>query len=176
MFVWAATLLAHGCPIQAIVAAFGLDEWTVSRWHEEAGGQCRRRVHEHVVGAGRVELSQMQADEIRVKAVGGVFWLASAIEARSRLWLDGLISTRRDRELIRALLFRVRRSGCVRAILLCTDGLLGYAKQAKKIFGERILTGGRGRPRLVLPEGVMLAQVIKRYEGRRVVDVVRTMG
>src|SRR5215216_276261 len=45
MFVWAATLLAHGCPIQAIVAAFGLDERTVSRWHKEAGGQCRR-VHE----------------------------------------------------------------------------------------------------------------------------------
>ena len=26
------TLLAHGCPVQAIVAAFGLDERTVARW------------------------------------------------------------------------------------------------------------------------------------------------
>lgn len=26
------TLLAYGCPVQAIVAAFGLDERTVARW------------------------------------------------------------------------------------------------------------------------------------------------
>lgn len=31
------TLLAHGCPLQAIVAAFALDERTVARWGREAG-------------------------------------------------------------------------------------------------------------------------------------------
>ena len=36
------TLLAHGCPPQAIVAAFGLDERTVARYQAEAGAQCRR--------------------------------------------------------------------------------------------------------------------------------------
>lgn len=36
------TLLAYGSPIQAIVAAFGLDERTVTRWQKEAGSQCRR--------------------------------------------------------------------------------------------------------------------------------------
>ncbi len=41
------TLLAHGCPLRAIVAAFGLDERTVARWEREAGMQCQR-VHEHV--------------------------------------------------------------------------------------------------------------------------------
>src|SRR4051812_15258084 len=40
------TLLAHGCPVQAIVAAFGLDERTVARYQAEAAAQCRR-VHEH---------------------------------------------------------------------------------------------------------------------------------
>ncbi len=54
------TLLAYGSPIQAIVAAFGLDERTVARWQREAGSQCRR-VHEHLVEAGNVELSQVQA-------------------------------------------------------------------------------------------------------------------
>lgn len=44
------TLLAHGCPVQAIVAAFGLDERTVTRWQRGAGFQCRR-VHEHLVEA-----------------------------------------------------------------------------------------------------------------------------
>ncbi len=34
------TLLAYGCPMQAIVAAFGLDERTVGRWAREAGTQC----------------------------------------------------------------------------------------------------------------------------------------
>lgn len=31
------TLLAHGCPLRAIVAAFGLHERTVARWEKEAG-------------------------------------------------------------------------------------------------------------------------------------------
>ena len=33
-----ATLLAYGCPVQAIVAAFELDERTVARWQRESGG------------------------------------------------------------------------------------------------------------------------------------------
>lgn len=47
------TLLAHGCPLQAIVAAFDLDERTVARWQRESGSQCRR-VHEHLVETGRL--------------------------------------------------------------------------------------------------------------------------
>jgi transposase-like protein len=172
LFVWVVTLLAHGCPVQAIVAAFSLDERTVWRWHKEAGEQCRR-VHEHVVEAGQVDLLQVQADEIRVKAVGSIFWMACAIEVKSRLWLAGVVAGSRDRDLIRSLIFRVRLCGYVGRLLLCTDGLSSYQKQAKRIFRERLLTGRRGRPRLVLPEGVMIAQVIKQCEGRRVVDVIR---
>ena len=48
LFVLVVTLLCHGCPPQAIVAAFGLDERTVARWQARAGAQCRR-VHEHLV-------------------------------------------------------------------------------------------------------------------------------
>jgi transposase-like protein len=33
------TLLAHGCPLQAIVVAFGVDERTVASWLARAGGQ-----------------------------------------------------------------------------------------------------------------------------------------
>src|SRR5688500_12371454 len=97
------TLLAHGCPVQAIVAAFGLDERTVARWQARAGSQCRR-VHDHLVQAGRVELGQVQADELRVRIVGGVLWLASALAVPSRLWLGGVVSATRDGALIRALL------------------------------------------------------------------------
>src|SRR5215212_106032 len=65
------TLLAYGCPPQAIVAAFSLDERTVSRWQRESGRQCWR-VHEHIVEAGGVLLGQVQADELRIRIVGGV--------------------------------------------------------------------------------------------------------
>lgn len=166
-------LLAHGCPPQAIVAAFSLDERTVGRWQTEAGAQCRR-VHEHLVEAGRVDLGQVQADELRVKAVGGVLWLAAAMEVGSRLWLGGAVSERRDRSLIRALLGRVRACGSTAAgVLLCTDGLASYPKEALRLFREALHTGGRGRPRLILPEGVMVAQVIKRYAKRRVKEVLQ---
>ncbi len=36
------TLLCHGCPVQAIIAAFGLDERTVAAWQERAGQHCQR--------------------------------------------------------------------------------------------------------------------------------------
>jgi transposase-like protein len=166
------TLLAHGCPLRAIVAAFGLDERTVARWEREAGMQCRR-VHQHIVEAGRVELGQVQADELRVRVVGGVMWLAGALEVKSRLWLGGVVSLSRDRDLIRALLSRVRTCGLVRAVLLCTDGLASYPKAAIHLFREPLRTGRAGRPRLILPEGVIIAQVIKRYARRRVIGVVR---
>jgi transposase-like protein len=42
------TLLSHGCPTQAIVAAFGVDERTVAAWLTRAGQHCER-VHPHVV-------------------------------------------------------------------------------------------------------------------------------
>jgi len=38
LFVLVVTLLCHGCPPQAIVAAFGLDERTVAAWLATAGG------------------------------------------------------------------------------------------------------------------------------------------
>ena len=48
------TLLAYGSPIQAIVAALGLDERTVTRWQKEAGLQCwRSRECGAFAGSGR---------------------------------------------------------------------------------------------------------------------------
>src|ERR1043165_9603365 len=39
------TLLAYGCPIQAIVQAYGLDERTVANWRDRAGKHCQQ-VHQ----------------------------------------------------------------------------------------------------------------------------------
>src|SRR5437763_11796339 len=129
------TLLAHGCPPRAIVAAFGLDERTVARYQREAGAQCRR-VHEHLVQAGRVTLGQVQADELRVRVVGGIVWLAMSISVASRLWLGGAVSQRRDRALIRTALARVVVCGPVATLLLCTDGLASYPRHALRLFRQ----------------------------------------
>lgn len=165
------TLLAYGCPVQAIVASFGLDERTIARWQRESGHQCRR-VHERIVQAGGVLLDHVQADELRIRIMGGVLWLASAISVSSRLWLGGVVRIRRDRRLIRLLLQRVRACGAFGSLLLCTDGLSSYPKQALSVLRYPERTGRRGRPRLLLPEGLMVAQVLKQYARRRVIGVV----
>jgi transposase-like protein len=70
LFVIVVTLLAHGCPLQAIVAAFGLDPRTVANWQEQVGEQCRQ-VHEHIIKQSQLDLGQVQADEIKVKIQQG---------------------------------------------------------------------------------------------------------
>src|SRR5438445_13789216 len=118
------TLLAHGCPVQAIVAAFGFDERTIAAWWARSGRQGQA-VHEYLVEQPR-DLGQVQADELRVKQQGGQVWLAMAMTARTRLWLGGEVSEQRDMPLIRRLIERVRRCAAPRPLLVCTDGLRTY--------------------------------------------------
>jgi len=63
-------LLAHGCPLQAIVAAFGFDERTIADWGARSGHQGQA-VHEYLVEQPR-DWGQGQADELRVKQQGGM--------------------------------------------------------------------------------------------------------
>lgn len=70
LMVIVATLIAHGCPLQAIVAAFKLDERTVMDWQVRTGEHCQQ-VHEHLVQQPR-DLEHVQGDEIRVKGQGKV--------------------------------------------------------------------------------------------------------
>ena len=95
------------------------------------------------------------------------------MEVNSRLWLGGGVSRHRDRELIRRLLIGVRGCGPVERILLVTDGLASYARQALHVFREPLHNGKVGRPRLVLATTVMVARIKKRYERGRVVEVIR---
>mgnify|MGYP001029525323 FL=1 len=137
------TLLAYGCPVQAIVMAFGLDERTVQSWQRRSGKHCQQ-VHEHLVEQPR-ELGQVQADEIRVKMQGLIVWMAMAIQVSNRLWLGGVISQHRDRHLLRALLQRVRRCARCRPLLFCVDGCRAYIDAIRKAFREPI-PGRSGRP------------------------------
>src|SRR5260370_8227546 len=91
-------LLAFGCPVQAIVQAYGLDERTVASWRDRAGKQCQR-VHQAIVEQGQLDLVHVQADEIRVKGHRMIAWMAMALMVSTRLWLGRLGSPVRDRTL-----------------------------------------------------------------------------
>jgi transposase-like protein len=166
------TLLTHGCPTQAIVAAFGLDERTVSAWLHRAG-QHAQQVHVHLVQQRQVDLQHVQADELWVKLVGRRVWQAMAMAVPSRLWLGGVISSPRDRHLIMRLVQQVRACAGTLAILVCVDGLASYVTAFQRSFRHRVATGKPGRPRLEPEPGLLIGQVIKQYAQRRVLAVKR---
>ena len=167
------TLIANGCPVQAIVAAFQVDERTIMAWQESSGQHCQR-VHQHLVQQPR-ELEHVQADEIRVKAQGKVLWMAMAIMVQTRLWLGGVVSEHRNQSLIIELIQIVRACALARPMLFCVDGLRSYVKAIQLVFRTPLPTGKRGRPRLISWPAIHIGQVIKRYEGKRVVDVTHRM-
>ncbi len=190
------TLLSHGCPLHAIVAAFGLDERTVASWQQRAGAQCQR-VHQHLVQVGQVDLQHVQVDEIYVRTCTvappaevagapqsapatpedagstGRIWQAMAMAVPSRLWLGGIISVHRDKALICTLALQIRACALTTTVLVCVDGLSSYVGAIKHAFSDRVLTGKQGRPPRVCSPGLLLAQVVKTSAKRRVVDVSR---
>ena len=168
------TLLAYGCPLQAIVAAFGIDERAVGSWQQRAGEHCQQ-VHQQLVQSPR-DLGQVQADEIQVKYQGGIDWLAMAMAVPTRLWLAGVVSTCRDGALIRRLIQQVHQCALYRPLLLCVDGLAAYVSTIRQVFRTPIFTGKRGRPQLRLWHHLCIVQVIKQYpqkQPRRVMGVIR---
>jgi transposase-like protein/IS1 family transposase len=167
-------LLAYGCPVQAIVRAYGLDERTVADWQKRAGGHCQQ-VHHAIIEKGKVDTHHVQADEIRAKGRKMVVWMAMAIDATSRLWMAGVVSMRRDRALADRLLHHVRLCcQAVRALLVCTDGWAAYPNSIMRAFRDKVKkTAGRGRCCLELWPDLCIATVIKRTEKKRVVEVTR---
>jgi transposase-like protein len=165
------TWLAHGCPLQAIVAAFRLDERTVADWWARAGQQGQA-VQAYLVEQPR-DLGHVQADEIRVKTQGGIVWMALAMMVRTRLWLAGEVSAQRDMPLIRRLIERARRGAVHRPRLFCTDGLCSDSRAIRETFRDPVYTGVQGRPRVRPWRHRGIAQVVKRDAQRRVVAVER---
>jgi hypothetical protein len=61
LIVMVVALLTYGCPVQAIVHAFGLDERTVAHWRDRAGIPCQQ-VHQQLIEQGQLDLMHVQAD------------------------------------------------------------------------------------------------------------------
>ncbi len=166
------TLVCHGCPTQAIVAAFGLDERTVAAWLARGGTQAQR-VHEHLVQPGQIDLGHVQADELWGKLVGRKVWMALALAVPARLWLGGAISAHRDLALITGLVQQVRACAVTTGILVCVDGLASYVTAFQQTFLERTQALGAGLWQLALPSGFRLGQLVKAHRRRRLIGLTR---
>ena len=155
-------LLAYGCPVPAIVKAFGLDERTVCAWQARAGQHCQH-LHEHLVENSQHDLQHVQADEIKVKTQKGTVWMALAIWVPTRLWLGGVISPKRDLDLIQALADKVRHMALCRSLLLAVDGLASYVSAFRNAFRSKFprLAGETGRCKLVSWQNIAIVQVVK---------------
>jgi transposase-like protein/IS1 family transposase len=176
LIVIVVTLLAYGCPIQAIVHAYGLDERTVASWRDRAGLHCQQ-VHQALVEQGSLDLIHVQADEIRVKGRAMIAWMGLAMMVSTRLWLAGVVSHTRERSLADRLLQQVRR--CAQgpaALLVATDGWAAYPNSIQRAFREKVkVTVGRGRACLQVWSQLCIATVIKRSVNKQVVEVTRKM-
>src|SRR5436309_12815501 len=77
--------------------------------------------------------------------------------------------------LSRLLIERVKRAASRRPWLGGPDGLVSYIRAIRETLREPVHTGQGGRPRLRPWRNILIAQVIKRYERRRVVETERRL-
>ena len=170
------TLLSYGCPVQAIVHAFDLDERTVASWRDRAGAHCEQ-VHQALVESGKLDLVHVQADEIRVKGRKMVAWMGLAMMVPTRLWLAGSVSMTRDKGLADALMQQVRRAAqALRPLLVLTDGWAAYPGSIRRAFRSKVKKmAGVGRASLEVWPHLHIGTVIKRTEKKRVVEITRQM-
>ncbi len=130
------TLLAYGCPIQAIVHAFGVDERTVASWRDRAGRHCEQ-VHHALIEQGTLDLVHVQADEIRVKGRSMMAWMGLSMMVSTRLWLGGVVSLTRDTALADRMMRQVRAcSQATCALLVSTDGWAAYPNSITRAFRD----------------------------------------
>jgi hypothetical protein len=163
-------LVAYGCPTSAIVAAFGLDERTVARWLQRAGDHAYVF---HRQQMRRLDLGQVQVDEMRLKVQGLVLWVAMALAVGSRLWLGVVCSPTRDKALAQQIMTWVYGWALQVPLLISFDGWTAYPSACARVFREECYNG-RGRARLVAWACLTRVRLVKhtpkgRFRPRRLV-------
>jgi hypothetical protein len=154
------TLLAYGCPAQAIVEAYGIDRRTVQAWSSKAGKQCRG-VHDQTVGGQKWDLQHVQVDEIKARIQGSVLWVTLALMVSTRLWLGVSTDRLRSKDMIVSCLRQVARSALCRPLLIAVDGLNMYQTALKKAFRSQHPLGKGGRLKWVSWPNLLMTQVVK---------------
>lgn len=170
------TLLAFGGPPSALMAAFFLDERTISAWHRKAGIHAKG-VQETQVCQGGLALGQVQADELCVNTQRGKVWMATAMSVFSRLFLWGEVSAHRDRPLIERVMGKVRQAAASvpQAVLFAIDGFSAYPRAILKTFYTPLHTGKPGRPRHLPWPDLHIVQVVKTHSGRKLKEITRRL-
>jgi transposase-like protein len=170
------TLLAFGCPVAAIVAAFYLDERTVLSWQRKAS-QHGQRVQAMMAQHHPVELGQVQPDELCVTTQHGKVWVATAVSVFSRLFLGGAVSPHRDYHLIDRLMDQIYQVAAAipQTVLFAVDGFSAYPKAILKRFYTKRYTGKPGRPRHLPWPDLHIVQVVKSRRGRKLKEVARNL-
>jgi hypothetical protein len=114
------------------------------------------------------DLEQVQADEIKAKTQLGTLWIAMAIWVSTRLWMGGVVSPKRDMDLIQSLADKVRKMALCRPLLLAVDGLASYVSAFRNAFRSKFprQEGETGRCKMVSWQDIAIVQVVKqRIEG-----------
>ncbi len=170
------TLLAHGCPVAAIVAAFCLDERTVLLWLKKAGLHAKT-VQGQIVCAGQVDLGHVQLDELCVTTQLGKIWVATAMSVFSRLFLWGEVSKTRNKALIVRVLEQVKAAAATStdAVLFAVDGFAAYPKAILKTFFTKVVSGRPGRPQHTPWPNLHIVQVIKSRSGKKLKAITRKL-
>lgn len=143
------TLVAYGCPVAAIVAAFERDERTIARWLQRCGHHAEVFHHQQMQP---LDLQQVQVDEL---------WLAMAMAVRSRLWLGAVCRPKRDKHLARQIITCVYNWAKQRPLVISFDGWKVYYDLCLQIFSEPVYSARKGRAPMKIWEQLTLVQVLK---------------
>jgi hypothetical protein len=146
---------------------------TVAAWQSKAG-QPGERIPAAIVCNGRVELGQVQADEICVTTQHGQVWMATAMTVFSRLFVWGEVLRPRPTGLIERVMAHVRTAAQgVQAVLFAIDGFAAYPKAILKHFYTAVRTGQPGRPAHQVWPDLHIVQVVKQHTGKRLTGIQR---
>jgi hypothetical protein len=97
-----------------------------------------------------------------------MIWMALAIWVPTRLWMGGVVSPKRDLDLIQSLADKVRQLALCRPLLLAVDGLASYVSAFRDAFRSKFprQDGETGRCKMVSWSDIYIVQVVKqRVEG-----------
>ena len=155
---WVVGLIAWGCPVAAIVAVFELDERTVADWMHRAGLYAETFHHQHMQ---KLDLQQVQVDEIRLKMQHQILWIAMAMSVGSRLWLGAVCQVSRDKKFAKQIMTCIYNWAKQVPLVIAFDGWSAYPKACYKVFREPVLTGKIGGPRKQVWTCLSVVQLVK---------------
>jgi hypothetical protein len=148
-----------------------------SSFLERSGRNPLSKGHQALVEAGQLDLTYVQADEIRVKGRKMIAWTGLAMTVFTRLWVAGVASQTCDRCLADRLLPQVRAGSTSHVCLVDQHRRVErvFRKYSKSLSRKGQKGCGTRSARLEAWTQLCIATGIKRTEKKRVVEVTRTM-